>query len=313
MSVSLARANQHVARWGPDLDRFVTRRGWGVSLYHACQIEVAVAILRGGEVLCRNLVPELLCDVANQGALNNNPAAHNYVRLYFRPKNRFHLKTEGIKSRSDPNRSDPHMCIPIMLVFDLVSVLTMPECRFVIGNFANLNQILHSTDAEFDQLDFSKVYHDSGSGGDMQEIRNLRMSEVVIPQRMNLNALRSVVCRNIHEERYLRWLLGPGIWNFNFAVERGGSVFFARGMFVGEIYTQNGVLHFQFNSPVSAPQETYHVVVTCANQRMEYNIKPSKWRIPALVNADPNAVWKLEIEGCTAYEGPVPAAGFVVA
>lgn len=126
MAISVARADQHVALWSLRLDRFASRTGWGRSLYHACQIEVAAEILRGGEVICRNGVPALLCDVANQGALNNNPAAHDYVRLYFRPKNRFHLKTEGIKARGDPNRVDPHMCIPVMLVFDLKSVLTQP-------------------------------------------------------------------------------------------------------------------------------------------------------------------------------------------
>jgi hypothetical protein len=315
MSVSVDRATAHVQEWGPYLDRFRTRLGWGSSLYHACQIEVAAAILRRGQVLCRNLVPQLLCDVANQGALHNNPEAHNFVRLYFRPRNRFHVKTEGIKSRSDPNRSNPHMSIPIMLVFDLVSVLTLPQARFVAGNFANSNQELLSTDAEFGQLDFDKVYHDSGSGGDMPEIRNLQMSEVVVPERLPFDALRCVVCRTIHEERYLRWLLGPGSWNFTILVETSGSIFVRRGMSIGEIYTQGGELHFQFNSPVSSPQESYEVIVSCGKRWLRYDLKPSpaQWRIPDLINADPNAVWKVEIEGCTAFEGPVPTTGPILA
>lgn len=314
MAISIARADQHIATLGPRLDRFASRTGWGRSLYHACQIEVAAEILRGGEIICRNGVPALLCDVANQGALNNNPAAHNYVRLYFRPKNRFHLKTEGIKARSDPNRADPHMCIPVMLVFDLISVLTLASSRFVAGNFANFNQIPRDGDNQFDQLKFEHIYHDSAvSQDEMQHIHNMRMSEVVVPQRLSLATLNYVVCRTIHEERYLKRLLGPGAWNYNFAVEKGGSVFFRRGMFISELYTENGELHFEFRSPVSASKPQYEVKVTCGDQHFRYEIAPSRWRIPAIVNPNPNAIWKIEIEGCTAYEGVVPAAGPVVA
>jgi hypothetical protein len=200
-----------------------------------------------------------------------------------------------------------------MLVFDLVSVLTMPQTCFVVGNFANSNQALHSTDAEFEEVDFNKVYHASGSGGDMQEIRNLRMSEVVVPERLHLHSLRQVLCRTIHEERYLRWLLGPGVWNFNIIVETSGSIFFREGMFVGELYTQAGELHLQFNSPVKAPQESYEIFVSCGPRRMRYDLKPSQWRILDPINRDPSAVWRVEIEGCTAYEGPVPTAGPVLA
>lgn len=314
MAISVARADQHIALWSPVLDRFPSRAGWGRSLYHACQIEVAAEILRHGQVLSRNDVAVLLCDVANQGALNNNPAAHAYVRLYFRPKNRFHLKTEGIKSRGDPNRVDPHMCIPVMLVFDFKSVMTLPESRFVSGNFANLNQILRTGDAQFDQMNFDHIYHDSGvSQNEMQQIHNMRMSEVVVPGSLSLQNLTYVVCRTIHEERYLKRLLGPGNWNYNFAVEKGGSVFFRRGMFIRELYTQNGELHFEFGSPVSATKPVYEVVISCGVARARYEVSPSRWRIPGIVNPDPDAVWKIEIEGCTAYEGVVPAAGPVIA
>ncbi|TIX02483.1 MAG: DUF4433 domain-containing protein [Mesorhizobium sp.] len=314
MAISVGRADQHVAQWGPRLNRFQSTTDWGRSLYHACQVEVAAEILRGGEVICRNLVPALLCDVANQGALNNNPAAHDYVRLYFRPKNRFHLKTEGIKSKNDPHRVDPHMCIPIMLIFDLKSILTKPESRFVAGNFANSNQVIGTGDAQFDRLNFEQIYHDSAvSQETMQEIHNMRMSEVVIPQRLDLGTLTHVVSRTIHEERHLKRLLGIGSWNYNFTVEKGGSIFFRRGIFISELYTQNGELHFDFSSPTSSPKPQYEVAITCQGTRAEYALAPKRWRIPAIVNFNPNAVWKIEIEGCVAYEGTVPPAGPVVA
>jgi hypothetical protein len=92
--------------------------------------------------------------VANQGALWNNPAAHDFVRLYFRPRNSFHLKTEGIKSKTDPYRVDPHMAIPIMFVFDFVSVTTLQNSYFVSGNFASQALSALQGDNNFDTLRF---------------------------------------------------------------------------------------------------------------------------------------------------------------
>ena len=101
MPISLIRAQQHVELWSEKLSG-TSRAKWPQHLFHTCQLEVAVEILKAGKIICRNEVQNLICDVANQGALWNNPEGHNYVRLYFRPRTYFHLKTEGVKSLGDP-------------------------------------------------------------------------------------------------------------------------------------------------------------------------------------------------------------------
>lgn len=311
MAVSVARAHRHVDEWRAKLAQFPTRRRWADCLYHACQIEVAAEILKSGELVSRSRLPTLLCDVANQGALWNNPTAHEYVRLYFRPRNRFHLKTEGIKSRADAYRVDPHMSIPVMLAFDSASVLSLPESMFVPGNFAGTSKQPLSGDTHFGQLNFSQIYHDSPvSRDEMQEIHDARMSEIVIPYRLSLSHLVAVVTRTIHEERYLRSLLGPRAADYPFAVEKHGSIFFRRGIFIREIYTKDGELHFDFTSPHHGTKPAYEVVVSSGEQSVQYELAARRWRIPAISRRkDPAAVWRVEIEGCVAYEGVVPSAG----
>ena len=119
-------------------------------------------------------VPELICDVANQGALWNNAAAHGYVRLYFRPRNGFHLKTEGIKAIGDPYRVDPHMSIPIAFAFDFVKAITRKDCGFVAGNFVKSGAAPSDSDQDFDNLQFDLIYHDAPLPRDrMAEIHKL--------------------------------------------------------------------------------------------------------------------------------------------
>ncbi|TPI49987.1 DUF4433 domain-containing protein [Mesorhizobium sp. B2-9-1] len=315
MAISIARAQRHIREWNEKLARYPSRNGWVNSLFHACQIETAAEIVRQRKVVCRQHVPIVLCDVANQGALWNNPAAHEYVRLYFRPKNSFHFKTEGIKSNSDPYRVNPHMAIPVMLVFDFTSVITLADSFFVSGNFASQALAPLQGDKNFDGLNFNYIYHDSAVSQDMmQTIHDARMAEVVVRNELPLaHHLRVVVCRTIHEERMLRYLLrNVDVSDVRFAVEKGGSLFLCRGSYITELYTRGGELHFDFTAPSTARKDKYSVAVSCGNSRFAFSLEPSSWRVPQIVNPDPSAEWKIEIEGCTAYLGPVPATVPVV-
>ena len=310
MAISVERARKHTKHWTEALARFRSCANWGSSLFHACQIETAAEILRQGQIICRRDVPVIVCDVANQGALWNNPAAHEYVRLYFRPKNHFHLKTEGIKSSTDPYRIDPHMSVPVMFVFDFVAVMQLASSYFVSGNFASLAAVPQQGDSHFDHLNFEHIYHDSAVSPDMmQTIHEARMAEVVVSRSLSLEHLRAVVCRTVHEESMLKHMLrGMDINQYRFAVERRGSVFIKRGIYITEIYTRNGNLHFNFTSPAAAPKERYSVNVRCGAMSCNFDLAPKRSRIPQITNHDPDAVWRVEIEGCVAFEGPVATA-----
>ncbi len=316
MPVSVDRAERHVRDWTKKLGSFPTVSHWPAHLFHTCQLEVAVEVIKAGRILCRHNVPSLICDVANQGALWNNPAAHHYVRLYFRPRNGFHLKTEGIKAIGDPYRVDPHMSIPIAFAFDFVKVITSGESGFVAGNFARAGAMPSSGDAEFDNLQFDLIYHDAAPPvGKMNEIHDWRMSEVVVKAELSLSKLVYIVCRTIHEERTLRFALGNTTYP-SIIVEQRGSIFMRRGIFIDEIYWSSKLMHLKFHGPVGYTKDRYLIQISCedlgAIRQRDYLVAPGiRYRFSDL-EASPHAIWQIYFEGCVAYRGPIPSiAGLV--
>ncbi|MBI1204388.1 MAG: DUF4433 domain-containing protein [Rhodopseudomonas sp.] len=316
MAISIGRARRHIKDWTARLAPFPTRAKWPLHVFHTCQVEVAVEIIKAGQIKCRDQVDNLICDVANQGALWNNPNAHNYVRLYFRPKNGFHLKTEGVKSTTDPYRVDPHMSVPIAFAFDFEKVLTRADTGFVAGNFAKGGAAPATGDGDFESLNFDLIYHDAPPPREkMEEIHNWRMSEVVAKNALPLTDLSYVICRTPHEERTLRYLLGthncPSI-----IVEQKGSVFMRRGIFVDEIYWSSDLLRMRFHAPTVYPKDKYTVTITCWDggnpKTQSWELAPSLYNFPSL-RASKDAIWKIEIEGCMVYHDRVPSLSGLVA
>lgn len=315
MSVSLARAQKHSSDWSGTLANYPTRAYWPKHLFHTAQLEVAVEIIRSKSIVCRNDVPVLLCDVANQGALWNNPNAHRFVRLYFRPRNSFHLKTEGVKAIGDPNRRDPHMSIPIAFAFDLVKILSASTSQFVAGNFAKGSATAQTGDANFDLLDFDLIYHDAAPPAErMAEIHNWRMSEVVVADSLPLTNLSYVICRTIHEERTLRHAI-KGLAAPSIIVEQKGSIFMRRGIFLDEVYWSDDMLHISFHHPTSAAKATYQTRVTREDangtKSETYQLEPKRYRFPALKGTR-DAIWTVEIEDCLVYRASAPSASGVI-
>jgi hypothetical protein len=277
-------------------------------VFHTCQIEVAEKIIRDNKILCRSKVPELICDVANQGALWNNPDAHNYVRLYFRPKTNFHLKTEGIKSISDIYRQDPHMAIPVVFAFDFVELMTRIGTYFLPENFALTGATPLDGDANFDELNFAHIYHDASTTSENRtEIHRARMAEVVIRDELPLDTLRAVICRTVHESETLKFSLKDmGSRTPDIFIERYGGVFFRRGIFIDEIYSKSGMLHLNFHNSMVSPQQDYDIAVYSETQRWAGRLAAGRWKFSSLRATERDEVWTVAIEGCVAYSAPVP-------
>jgi hypothetical protein len=240
----------------------------------------------------------------------------SYVRLYFRPRNRFHLKTEGVKSKTDPYRVDPHMSIPIAFAFDFQKVITQSTAHFVPGNFAKTGAAPLIGDAEFDKMPFDLIYHDSPLTVDEKtEVQNWRMSEVVVSETLSLSNLSCVVCRTTHDERTFRHALGK--YCIPVIVEQKGSIFMKWGMFIDEIYWASNLLHLKFHGPTVHPQERYSVRVFCWDgdappREGQFELTPGTYRFPSLP-ASKNAIWRIELEGCVAYHAQIPSvSGLVV-
>jgi hypothetical protein len=252
----------------------------------------------------------LICDVANQGALWNNPDAHNYVRLYFRPRNSYHLKTEGVKAIGDPYRVNPHISMPVAFAFVLPKVITLPGSGFVPGNFAKSTAAPLTGDAAFDTMPFDLIYHDAAFGPDKKdEVLNWRMSEVVVEDQLSLSHLSCVICRTVHEERTLRYALGNQILP-TILVEQKGSIFMRRGMFVDEVFWASGNLHLKFHGPTVFPKDRYAMKVICwdggVQREGNFQIAPGYYRFTSMP-ASEDAIWQIELEGCVIYRAEIPS------
>ena len=157
MPISLEQAQGHVEYWRTKLGPYSY---WPEYLYFTAHITAGAQIIRSGRLLSRQNVGAIAHDIANQEALASNADAWRYVRLYFRPKTSFHLKTEGIKLLTDRYRQGPHMSIPIVFVFKLPNIITRRGVCFSDRKMAHAWMVPGSDWPYFARIDFAKVYHE---------------------------------------------------------------------------------------------------------------------------------------------------------
>lgn len=264
MGISVERAERHVRERCAALRNYAQNANWPKCLFHAAHVETTVDILRSGKIVSRKKLGIVRHDVANQGALANNELAHRYARLYFRPKNGFHLRTEGIKCLLDPYRLDCQMSVPVMLVFDAAAVLALPDTAFTDRNFAH--QIVPGCDeAYFDRIPFDDVYHDRPPTPErMAEIQDRRMAEVVYPGDLPLSGyLRQIVCRTALDRETLLHLLGADAARFRRLVtveQIHGSTFFHRGLYINNIGVVENKIHVGIKPPAQSPRNNRYEV-----------------------------------------------------
>ena len=208
MPINLKQANEHIANWQ---HRLGAHGFWATHLFHSAHVTTAAKIIQAGELLSREQVGAVEFDVANQEALASNKAAWNYVRLYFRPRTNFHLRTEGIKLLTDQYRLPFHMTIPVLFVFHLEKVITSKGTCFSNRKMAHAGMLPGCDWSYFERIDFEKVYHEGPicDRVERQEIQDIRMAEVLIPNALPLEQyLAYILCRTKIEADTLCWLAG---------------------------------------------------------------------------------------------------------
>jgi hypothetical protein len=290
------------------------RSVWPNFLYHACDVTTAINIVRDGELKCRNNATNFL-DVANAGALGIYEGSHSCARLYFRPKNGFHFRTEGIKCLADPYRLQHHMSIPVMFVFDFVSVITLPLARFSNGNVQRSRTFLDG-DAAFDTLDFDAIYHDGPTSQDNRDfIQNQRMSEVSVEGSVALQPhLRAIVFRtqtDMHTFEHLLAQNGLACPYKTFVERVRGTLFLARAFYLNDLTFSDGTITLTFNFPVdfTPPDRNFKLFVrqTSGGNVATYD-KIFQLRAPNLNISNYSKVpgtWVIKLEDQLAFQGPI--------
>jgi hypothetical protein len=318
LSITLARAHKHVADQQNRLATTQQRSTWPQFLFHTTHVTNAVNIVRRGFLGARNVV-ESFHDVANQSALAAFDASHDFARLYFRPRNPFHVRTEGIKCVGDPYRFDQQMSVPVCFVFSLSDVITRADCLFSKGNVQRSHDFL-TGDANFDTLDFNAIYHDSWTDINKRPyIHDCRMAEVAVKSHLPLaNGLRAIIFRTKWDLETFRYLCSEGRVQCShlLSIEQvRSSLFMNEGFHLTDLNFNDEKIQLSFQFPVrNAPTDKmYEVTVSQiypgGSLRFDQKIELSKPSLSIIhFKAEPQSIWNIELERVLAFKGKLQHA-----
>jgi hypothetical protein len=320
MSISADRADRHLAEQIQRLRQSQQRSFWPNYLYHTTHITNAISIVKAGSLAARNLVEGPFHDVANQDALAAFTGSHDYARLYFRPRNPYHIRTEGIKCRNHPFRQNTQASIPVTFLFDFKSVITKPGVKFTKGNIQRAKTALEG-DESFGTLDFNAIYHDDFvTAQNKEHIHDCRMAEVLVPERLHLkDHLKAIFFRTRWDLETFRHLLQQEKMTFDGKVQVEqvtNSLYMHWGLYIIDMDFLENKIHLKFHLPHDYKPEDGNYKI-----KIEQNVTgfPTKTFDQAnnlqngslvVINfhPEPNAIWTVNLEDVIAYQGPLPHA-----
>lgn len=241
MALRPAFVDEHIARQTQRLtsEYYPHRKHWPARLFHHAPLENAVAILQAGVLRSRNdpLNPHPR-DVAARDVINTRGDAHDYVRLYFRPKTPTQYSIEGIRKLNKcPYGEATHAPFLVMFALDARSVLCQPDVRFSDRNMQLGATISGDTEEYFGQIPFEKVFSEGNTGGD-RSITDARSAEVLASSPLGLReCLREIYFRSEPERDTVLHMLGEQreTWARMCHVSDALKVFQKRHTFVQEV------------------------------------------------------------------------------
>jgi hypothetical protein len=197
--------------------RLGARRWWPHYLFHFADLSNVISILDSGELLSRGLVQSENLDFSDSASPDvidqTDQRWKDYVRFYFRPKTPTLYRNEGFRPVNRRPLGGAHCPSPVYLLFDLESVICRANSLFSFGSLARAGVEVYASAAHFEQLPFDLVYHDSRfAKEERDDIIFHRHAEVIVPDRIDLNSLRWILCRSTAEFETLRTLLPAEVW-----------------------------------------------------------------------------------------------------
>ncbi len=246
------------------------RQYWPRYLFHHAPLENAVGILTSGHLLSRidsdKIRPR---DVAALGVIEYSQRAHQFARLYFRPRTPTQFHIEGIRRPGECQYGEnAHAPVLIMFVFDARRVLSSVDVCFSDQNMQT-GAIEQSTEAFFRTIPFDKVYHQGGLAGD-HTITSRRGAEVLAPSPMTLDGkLQWVYCRSEAERATLIQRLGGNAarWEKRIRVSDDLQVFEKRFTFVERVSLANDRVIFRLHARQDQQPIAVRLEATDANGR----------------------------------------------
>ena len=318
LSADVVRA--HIDRWENRLSRGNRpyRKNWPSRLFRHEPLENAVKILKSGVLLSRrDAKDDIARDIAPADIIDSSRAAHDSVRLYFRPKSPTQYHVEGIRKPTDlyHGRQAP---VLVIMVFGAEDTLTKPKVRFSDGNMQSPVTETGSTDEEFQAIPFEQVFHDgvferhTERGND---IVRRRCAEVLVPSPLPLKGnLMGVLCRSPAERATLLHLLGEAAdqWSERIRVFTEPGLFENRYAYLDTVDGGPDGIRFTFHPRRDGATVTTALWVwdSDGDQRIHFGpqeLDPAR-RWLSRGSLEPGTyVARFELEDCLAYE-----ASFIV-
>jgi len=316
MGLSARFLNAHIHEWEQKLKgpSYPHRQHWPSRLFHHAPIENAVSILRSGQLLSRiDSEKTRPRDVAAAGVIDHSQRAHQFARLYFRPRTPTQFHIEGIRKAGECQHGDnTHAPVLIMLVFDARQVLSSDGVCFSDPNMQT-GVVERSTEDGFRVIPFDKVYNEGGIAGDTS-ITKHRCAEVLVPSPMALDGrLRWIYCRSEAERVTLIQALGhyAMLWAKRIVISDDLKVFEKRFTFVESVSLANDGVIFRLNPRYDLRQIAVKVEARDTNGRLVARFETtgiaawppsaSAWRVKAQLKPGVYQVI-IELDGHRAYE-----------
>jgi len=211
VGISLTKAQSHIAQWCENLSTPKAhdyRRKWSKYLSHHASLTNATGILQAGALLSRNdAASQVHDDVAPAEVISRRLDAHQFARLYFRPKTPTQYQVEGIRKTGECYLNDPSNHVPVMymFLFSAESVLTLEGTQFSNGNMQSPQTKYAGTNEFFNSIEFNKVFHEgSFDQSEKDAILKARCAEVLTASPLTLNKhLKFILCRSEAERQTL--------------------------------------------------------------------------------------------------------------
>jgi hypothetical protein len=176
-------------------------------------------------------------------------------------------------------------------------------------------------EAYFNNIDFGKVYHDSGISDPVQraEINDRRMAEVLVPDELPLDGTLSLIlCRTNFDALTLQHLLRAHdpAWRARLrVVTKPAEMFFCWGAYITDLQLAGTALTLKVKTSsdyTPGKQLKFNIQQRIPNQG------PFVWQHDSEITNNPLLIagwnpahphdWLIEIEDALAFTGPVPVA-----
>lgn len=199
----------------------------------------------------------------------------------------------------------------MFFLFGSADILARDDCWFSDGNLGSPRASILSAAAELEQLPWRRIYHtgvfDSASSEE-SDIVFRRCAEVVVPHRLDLNALHFVYCRSDAEKETLLQLLPQNLrdqYHNKILASARSDLFYRQHTFIETVRLSSDAAHVQF-SPETRSPGPFHLRVgfraassPTSRDLPDFNLHAGHaWRIP--VPAAPYTI-ELRLDGPLAY------------